>query len=67
MSHVQRIGHSCIYVLKLTQIYPGVTIIDEFIAIMNSYIYYFRTHPGNASDDRTLDGTSLNNFYITHP
>ena len=21
----------------------------------------------NASDDRTLDGTSLNNFYITHP
>ena len=55
MSHVQRIGHSCIYVLKLTQIYPEVTIIDESVALMNSDIYYFGTHPGNASDDRTLD------------
>ena len=65
MSHVQRISHSCIYVLKLTQIYQGVTKLEESIAIVNSYIYYFRTHPGNALDDRTLDGTSLINFYIT--
>ena len=58
MSHVHRIGQSCIYILKLTQIYPGVTIIDESVAIMNSYICYFRIHPSNALDDRTLDGTS---------